>query len=102
MFTRPDQIGERRRARLMNKMPGDSLSIDTPATYCIRFQGLLNPSWAFEFGHMRIEHTRNAGEPPVTTMTGRVVDQAALAGILNLVYDLGYPLLSVKYLGKAE
>ncbi|NTW00825.1 MAG: hypothetical protein HGA19_05875, partial [Oscillochloris sp.] len=30
-----------------------------------------------------------------TVLTGRIVDQAALNGLLNKIYDLGFPLLSV-------
>jgi hypothetical protein len=38
------------------------------------------------------------GGAPVTTLTGRLVDQAALFGVLNNVYDMGFPLLSVEWL----
>jgi hypothetical protein len=34
----------------------------------------------------------------VTILKGRLVDQAALLGVLNNAYDLGFPLLSVKCL----
>jgi hypothetical protein len=78
------------------------LALDERAPYCIVLQGLLDPSWADELGGMRVEHTRPAGEPPMTTIIGEVLDQAALAGILNLVYNLGYPLISVSYLGEGS
>jgi len=32
---------------------------------------------------------------PVTVLTGEFQDQAALFGVLNTLYDLGLPLLSV-------
>jgi hypothetical protein len=35
---------------------------------------------------------------PVTVLTGEFRDQAALAGVLNTLYDLGLPLLSVECL----
>jgi hypothetical protein len=38
----------------------------------------------------------------VTTLAGRVADQAALAGILNTIYELRFPLLSVECLGAEE
>jgi hypothetical protein len=78
------------------------LSLDGRATYRITLQGLLDPSWADELGNMRIRHTRRAGESPVTTLTGDVADQAALSGVLNLVYSLGYPLISVTCLGSGS
>ena len=37
-----------------------------------------------------------------TVLTGPVIDQAALHGILNRIRDLGTPLLSVKRLTEAE
>ena len=38
----------------------------------------------------------------MTIITGEVLDQAALAGILGFVYNLGYPLISVSYLGEGS
>ncbi|UCC65742.1 MAG: hypothetical protein JSV36_12520 [Anaerolineae bacterium] len=37
-----------------------------------------------------------------TVLTGPVIDQAALHGILNRIRDLGVPLLSVKRLSADE
>ncbi|GIK54442.1 MAG: hypothetical protein HND44_05545 [Chloroflexi bacterium] len=44
---------------------------------------------------MTISVTGAEESAPVTTLTGRLVDQAALLGVLNSVYSLGMPLLSV-------
>ena len=76
--------------------------MDRQAFYRIRLEGLLDQSWAAEFGDMRIRHTRRAQKPPMTTIVGEVRDQAALSGLLNLVYNLGYPLISVTYLGEEK
>ena len=48
--------------------------------------------------HQSIASEPSAPGAPVTVLQGDVVDQAALLGILNLVYDLGLPLLSVQCL----
>jgi hypothetical protein len=32
-----------------------------------------------------------------TTLSGEIADQAALMGILNYLYDLGYTVLAVEY-----
>jgi hypothetical protein len=37
-------------------------------------------------------------EAPVTVITGHFTDQAALAGLLSTLYDLGFVLLSVEQL----
>ena len=75
------------------------LTIDDSATYCIELQGALEHGWQDSLGDMRIQVRRAKSGRAVTTLTGRVTDQAALAGILGLVYDLGMPLLSVECLG---
>ena len=49
---------------------------------------------------MTITTTGAGDEAPVTTLVGRLVDQAALFGVLNALYDYHYPLLSVEYLGE--
>jgi len=36
-------------------------------------------------------------DQPVTTLAGELRDQAALIGVLNGLYSLGYALLSVEY-----
>jgi hypothetical protein len=89
-------------ARLITDTMNPPLSLDSPAFYRITLQGLLDPSWAYELGHLRVQHRIQGANPPTTTITGEVADQAALAGVLSLVYSLGYPLISVTYLGEAE
>jgi hypothetical protein len=37
-------------------------------------------------------------QPPITILTGRLADQAALTGVLNALHDLGFALLSVEFL----
>lgn len=62
-----------------------------PQLYEIRIKGHLDNRWAGWFGGMTITALDN-GE---TSLTGPVVDQAALYGLLKKVRDLGMPLLSV-------
>jgi len=70
---------------------------DMPATYRIRIQGYLDESWSGQLGGMAISTAQSGDEAPVTTLEGELVDQAALAGVLGMVYDLGCPLLSVEH-----
>jgi len=62
------------------------------AIYQIRVQGELDTRWQSRFAGMTIAHTP-AGE---TIITGPVVDQAALFGLLNLIRDLGLELIAVE------
>jgi hypothetical protein len=59
--------------------------------YEIRIEGHLDARWADRFGSMTITLAEN-GE---TLLTGPVIDQAALHGLLKKVRDLGLPLVSV-------
>jgi len=63
-------------------------------TYVIRLQGHLDDSWADWFDGLTF--TR-AGDG-TTTLTGEILDQAALHGVLKKIRDLGLPLLSVNHL----
>jgi hypothetical protein len=64
---------------------------DKPGLYQIRLKGHLDYRWADWFGGLTITALDN-GE---TLLTGPVVDQAALHGVLRKVRDLGMPLISV-------
>jgi hypothetical protein len=59
--------------------------------YEIRIKGHLDDRWADWFEGLAIRRDPN-GE---TRLTGPVVDQAALHGLLRKVRDLGLPLVSV-------
>jgi hypothetical protein len=64
--------------------------LDEPMVYQIRIKGHLGPRWADWFGDVSITLEDN-GE---TLLTGPVVDQAALHGLLRKIRDLGMPLIS--------
>ena len=62
-----------------------------PGLYEIRIKGHLADRWATWFGGLTITLEDNGD----TTLSGPVIDQAALHGLLRKVRDLGMPLLSV-------
>ncbi len=59
--------------------------------YQIRIKGHLGPQWADWFEGLTITLEENG----ITLLTGPVVDQSALHGLLKKVRDSGMPLLSV-------
>ena len=69
---------------------------DQPMVYQIRIKGHLVPQWTDWFEGLTI--TLEDGN---TLLTGPVIDQAALHGLLKKVRDLGMPLLSVNSVGSA-
>ena len=62
-----------------------------PMVYQIRIKGHLGRQWTGWFGGLTI----TLEEDGDTLLTGTVIDQAALYGLLKKVRDLGMPLLSV-------
>ena len=71
------------------------LKFHTPATYRIRVKGYLDDSWSDRLGGMNIEVT-GQGKAQKATLVGRLTDQAALLGVLNTLYNLHLPLLSLE------
>jgi len=71
-----------------------------PMVYQIRIKGHLGCEWTEWFGGLIITLEEN-GE---TLLTGPVIDQAAMHGLLKKVRDLGMPLISVNRVepGRAE
>jgi len=74
------------------------LSVDQPAIYCIRVIGYLDENWSACMGGLNIETSSPEGKRTVTTLSGSVIDQAALFGVLKALYDMRLPLLSVECL----
>jgi hypothetical protein len=62
-----------------------------PTVYRIRIKGHLGHEWTDWFEGLTI----TLEEDGTTLLTGPVVDQAALHGLLKKMRDLGMPLLSV-------
>ena len=71
---------------LQNELSGES--------YEIKFQGRLDESWTEWFEGLTFSY----GSDGTTTLSGEIIDQAALHGLLKKVRDLGLPLLSVNRL----
>ena len=75
----------------MSETHGSTEDPYEPGLYEIRIKGHLNDRWADWFEGLTITLEDNGD----TLLTGPVVDQAALHGLLRKVRDLGIPLLSV-------
>jgi hypothetical protein len=63
----------------------------SPQVYQIEIKGQLDKGWADWFEGMAVTQEDNG----ITLLTGPVIDQSALHGLLKKVRDLGLPLLSV-------
>jgi len=75
----------------MSETHASSEDQSEPELYEIRLKGHLDDRWSDWFGGLTITLEDNGD----TLLTGPVVDQAALHGLLKKVRDLGMPLVSV-------
>jgi hypothetical protein len=66
--------------------------------YEIRLKGQLGEKWADRFEGMTITLEDNGD----TLLTGLLVDQAALHGLLKRIRDLGMPLLSINFVNPGQ
>jgi hypothetical protein len=71
------------------------LTLDCPVTYQIEVQGFLDEDQSDRFGEMSIKPVVGPTGYSITRLTGTVLDQAELHGLLRKLYDLGLPLISV-------
>jgi hypothetical protein len=69
--------------------------MDKPGTYRIEVQGQLDASWSDRLGGMQITTDCSGKLGTVTTLEGRLRDEAALIGVLNSLYELHLRILSV-------
>ena len=76
----------------------DYPTMSGPAVYRIRVRGRLDAELSERLG-MRVENlARNDGKAE-SVLEGRLLDQAALAGVLNKLYELHLPVMAVDCLG---
>jgi hypothetical protein len=75
----------------MSDIRNPNTDIAQPIVYQIRLKGHLDSQWADWFGGLTITLEEDGN----TLLTGPVVDQAALFGLLKKVRDLGLPLISI-------
>ena len=79
------------RYKVMSNELEPKLTPSQPVIYQIRLKGHLGSQWTDWFEGLTITQEEDSN----TLLTGPVVDQAALHGLLKKVRDLGMPLVSV-------
>ena len=75
------------------------LSFDSPACYCICIQGQITAKWMDVLEGLTITEKSLPGGVLVTTLIGELTDQAAFVGVINSLYEMHLPILSVECLG---
>jgi hypothetical protein len=82
-------------------MKKQKLTLDRPVTYKIKVPGALDKKWLDWNGGTTLTVESDANGNPITVLT-LTVDQAALHGLLQHLYSLGLPLISVFWVDLAE
>lgn len=77
----------------MSNKRNAEIDLGQPLVYQIRIKGHLGRQWTAWFEGLTITLEDNGD----TVLTGPLVDQAALHGLLKKLRDLGIPLLSVNH-----
>jgi hypothetical protein len=80
-----------KRYKVMSNEFEQNTNTNQPMVYQIRIKGHLSREWTHWFEGLSITLEEDGN----TLLTGPVVDQAALHGLLKKVRDLGMPLVSV-------
>jgi hypothetical protein len=80
-----------KRYKVMSNELNPKTNLNKPTVYQIRIKGHLGREWTDWFEGLTIILEEDGN----TLLTGPVIDQAALYGLLKKVRDLGMPLLSV-------
>jgi hypothetical protein len=75
-----------------------STAVDEAATYRIRVGRRVGAEWSDRLMGLTLVVDDAPDRQVATELTGPLPDQAALFGVLDLLYSLGAPLLSVERL----
>ena len=73
-----------------------NIKLWTPATYRIEVEGELAESYSDRLAGMRITTRQRSDRTTVSTLVGRLRDQAELSGVLNNLYDRHLCILKVE------
>ena len=81
---------------------GDSikkrLKMEDPAIYRIHVQGCLEEVWSDRLANMTITMDLKDQQVPVSILQGMIRDQSELLGVLNGLYTMRVPILSLEIL----
>ena len=79
-------------------IPNIQVPFDSPVTYRILVQGPVASNWSDRLQGMDISQASSDAGPIISTLTGELPDQTALAGVLNTIHEMHLSVLSVECL----
>jgi hypothetical protein len=79
---------------MKHKNTSSNVTMHKPAIYRICIRGHLAVDMSDQISGMQITEVSGENGKVETILVGRLVDQAALSGVLNSLYELHLPVLS--------
>ena len=79
-------------------MTADITEFKGSAIYCIKIRGVIDQRYAGHFGDMIISTEKKDEGQTTSKLTGKIKDQAELMGVLNALYNLHLPIVSIQTL----
>jgi hypothetical protein len=70
-------------------------SSDKPGLYVITVEGMLDPDWSDRLNGMQVSPVPGCGVPQ-TRLTGWLLDQGSLHGVLSTLNSLSMPILTLE------
>ena len=83
---------------MMNKPNRIPLPFDSPAIYQVIVRGQIDPTWSDLLEGMKVSQVTQEDYPRCTSLEGELIDQAALAGVINALYEMHLTIISMKRL----
>ena len=80
---------------MLNQPSQNAPLFDLPATYQITVQGKIDPNSVELMDGMSVQQTALQTGHTISILEGELRDQAALAGVLNTLYELHLSVLMV-------
>jgi hypothetical protein len=71
---------------------------DNPGVYAIYIAGKVESGWVECLGGLMVRYEEDSSGASISVLKGSLPDQAALFGILTVLYNARFPLLFVRYL----
>ena len=81
---------------------GNDLTFSSSVRYRICVKGFLDESWSERFSGMSISNQAPGSITPMAILVGPVKDQTGLVGVLNSLYEMHLPLVSVELLAVSD
>jgi hypothetical protein len=82
------------------KSKTEKTRLSWPAVYEIKVEGWLDENWSDWLAGLDIEFETKATDIPITILSGTIVDQAALLGLLRTLHNMHLTVLSINRINK--